>query len=75
MNVYTHVAMADLHDDVEALPSLPGSSGKAQATVRARQAEAATATAEASADLAGLVSAWDKLPAKVRSAIAVLAGA
>ena len=71
MNVYTHVAMGDLHNDVESLPDLPGSGKKETAAA----AKLEMGAAEAPADLAGLISAWDKLPANVRSAIAALAGA
>jgi len=64
MNVYTHVAMADLHDDVE---SLPGLSGKPQA------AKGDSTETDVPLDLAGLISAWGELPGNVRSAIAALA--
>jgi hypothetical protein len=74
MNVYTHVSMGDLHDDVESLPGLPGNSN---ALPQAEPMAAATATpaapAEAPVDLAGLISAWKDLPDNVRSAIAALA--
>ncbi len=72
MNVYTHVAMADLHDDVESLPRAVGEGSKA---------ELAGASAvdplqdDLPVDLAHVISTWNELPRKVRSAIASLAGA
>ena len=74
MNVYTHVAMNDLHEDVESLPGLPGNG-----SARRDGSDAALETAEpavpidAPAELAGLISSWKQLPPNVRSAIAALA--
>jgi hypothetical protein len=74
MNVYTHVAMGDLHDDVEALPGMPGNGsarrdGNAVAVATAEPA----LLADAPNKLAALISSWEDLPANVRSAIAALA--
>jgi len=74
MNVYTHVAMNDLHDDVQALPGMPGNG-----SARRHGNAVAAATGEpavpddAPAELVGLISSWKDLPTNVRSAIAALA--
>jgi hypothetical protein len=71
MNVYTHVSMGDLHNDVESLPGIPGNViARPHADVTPIVGPAPTAPAE----LAGLISAWKDLPDNVRSAIAALAG-
>jgi len=70
MNVYTHVAMNDLHDNVESLPGLAGNrKGRPETNV----APALTAVPTAPAELAALISAWKNLPDNVRSAIEALA--
>ncbi|MBS3735059.1 MAG: tyrosine-type recombinase/integrase [Phycisphaerae bacterium] len=62
MNVYTHVEMKDLANDVENLPSVfGGSSNEAPASVPD--------------DLASLATKWAKLPDHVKQAIATLAQA
>ena len=74
MNVYTHVAMSDLHDDVESLPGLPGNgSGRHDGNATAVATAEPTPLADAPDKLAGLVATWGDLPDNVRSAIAALA--
>ena len=76
MNVYTHVAMADLHDDVESLPGVP-SNGSARRDGNAAPVATVKGAVlpDAPDELAGPISSWKELPGNVRSAIAALAGA
>ncbi len=66
MNVYTHVDMEDLADDLESLPSLLDNSTPKTIDPKATIAE--------SPDLASLTSNWSSLPAHIRQAITTLAG-
>ena len=68
MNVYTHVAMADLHDDVESLAGLKDSGG-----TEPGPAAANVACDDAPDQLAKLISSWGDLPHNVRSPISSLA--
>ena len=76
MNVYTHVAVSDLHDDVESLPGLPGhgSAMPMKSAEPAAMAVSATPVVPTAvpAELAGLISSWTDLPDNVRFAIAAL---
>ena len=72
MNVYTHVDMADLHDDVESLPGLEGSGAGSETTEPDVVAGNARPT-DAPNELHSLISSWNDLPANVRSAITALA--
>jgi len=68
-NVYTHVAMGDLHEDVEALPTVAVGGAAEPAAVAAT----GPGSGDASDGLAGLVAFWHRLPEKVRAVIASLA--
>jgi len=70
MNVYTHVAVGDLHDDVESLPGLAG-----EGSAGPKPNVGTAASAEAEAELEGVISLWSDLPNSVRSVIAALARA
>ena len=72
MNVYTHVAMGDLHDDIESLPGLPGYGSAAPGNAEPVATTEPAVPADATAELAGLISAWKNLPENVRSAMAAL---
>lgn len=71
MNVYTHINMSDLADDIESLPTV------AEANVVASSETIATLKpADTSAfpdELASLASNWNSLPEHIRSAISTLA--
>jgi len=75
MNVYTHVAMNDLHDDVESLPGLPGNGSAGPGEVEPGAGGTNAPSVDAPDELAGLISSWNDLPANVRSAITALANA
>ena len=62
--------MDDLHNDVESLPGVPGSSRKTKSAGSTATPQAAAAAS--SAELAGLISAWNDLPENIRSVIASL---
>jgi len=66
MGVYTHVAMADLHDDVESPPGMAPEGSKPEA------AEGDGAPGDMPSDLAGLICSWSDLPENIRSAISSL---
>ena len=68
MNVYTHVAMDDLANDLEAMaPVLP------ESTAELEKQPASQSTSTVPAELAALASNWAELPEQVRQAIAALA--
>ncbi len=69
MDVYTHVAMGDLHADIEALPGVLGEKEKPP-SARADDTNAKPPMPE---NLVGLISSWDGLPNNVRSGIVALA--
>ncbi len=71
MGVYTHVAMADLHDDVESLPRCPGKDHTQMPALRADLE--APGTAAIPTDLADLAGNWAALPDHIRRAITALA--
>ncbi|HUT92522.1 MAG TPA: hypothetical protein VMY37_23720 [Thermoguttaceae bacterium] len=75
MNVYTHVAMGDLHDDVESLPDLPSNGGAVPGKTEPDaigESVTPAVPADAPPELVGLISAWKDLPRNVRSAMAAL---
>ena len=73
MDVYTHVAMADLHDDVESLAGLTRNGSAKSKEVEPGAIAANAIPADAPDELAGLIASWEGLPDNVRSAIVALA--
>ena len=71
MNVYTLVAMKDLHDDVESLPGIP-SDDDAKTLALPADSEAPK-PAPIRTDLANLAGNWAALPEHIRKAITALA--
>ena len=72
MGVYTHVAMADLHDDVESLAGLATNGSAGPGEVKPGAGGTSIPSADAPDELAGLISSWDDLPTNLRSAIKTL---
>jgi len=71
MNVYTHVDVADLADDIESLPALNdvGITLHPQPTPQGKPVAASSIPAE----LVDLADNWDSLPEHIRNAISTLA--
>lgn len=72
MNVYTHVNMKDLAEDIENLPSVVGTSPIVQP--QPSPASKASNTKTTQNELANLNNNWDSLPEHIRGAISTLAG-
>ena len=68
MNVYTHVAMDDLANDLEAMAPV-----LVESTVTPEEQPTSDPASTVPAELAALASNWADLPEHVRQAIAALA--
>ncbi len=69
MNVYTHVSMNDLADDIESLSAIAGESSAVCSN------SAAAPEPAVPEELASIAGNWHSLPENIRSAISTLAGA
>ena len=72
MNVYTHVNMKDLADDIENLPSVTESNSTV--TPESSIVHDTNKSTTTPNELANLASNWDSLPEHIRGAISTLAG-